>query len=230
MRRAQEEYQEAIDDVSIGLCALPPDPDMRSFRVLGLIVRGLCYFSLGRMEEAEEEFDEAIRTSPDSWEPYAMRGSACLETKHHAQALHHFDEAISRGAAGVETLVGRATALFNVALYDAAFGQIRACLADHPRAASAICTYAWFLATCPEDRLRDGELALRLAETARALGADRHWLCEASHAAACAEVGRFDEAVEHAERALQLAPPVLREEVEKPLAAYKQREPYRDRG
>ena len=230
VRRQQEEYQAAIDDVSIGLSMLPSDPDMCSFRVLGLIVRGLSYFRLGRIEEAEEEFDEAIRTYPDSWEPYAMRGSASVETKHYAQALYYFDEAIARGADGVETLVGRATALFNLGLYDAAFTQIRACLADHPRAASPICTHAWFLATCPEDRLRDGDLALKLAEAGRALGADRYWLCEASHAAACAELGRFDEALQHAEKARQLAPPALAQEIDKPLAAYQQGEPYRDRG
>ena len=230
VRRAREEYQEAIDDVSIGLCVLPPDPDMRSFRAMGLAIRGLCYLGLGRIEDADEELDEAFRLAPDSWEPYAWRASARLHARDYPQALSDLDEAIARGANSFETFVDRAAVLFNLGHYDAAFQQIRACLAGRPRAVRAICTYAWFLATCPEDRLRDGELALRLAETARALGADRYWLCEGSLAAACAELGRFDEAVEHAEKARQLAPPVLRQDVEKPLAAYRQGEPYRDRG
>ena len=91
-------------------------------------------------------------------------------------------------------------------------------------------TYAWFLATCPDDALRDGERALRLAITAHGLGAEGYWPCEASLAAACAELGCFDEAVEHAEKSLELAPPVCRHDLEEPLVAYNEARPYRDRG
>jgi protein O-mannosyl-transferase len=63
---------------------------------------------------------------------------------------------------------------------------------------------AWILATSRDDRLRDGRAALAFAErVARAQPDDPSAL--SSVAAACAELGRFREAVVAAERALSLA-------------------------
>ena len=229
-RRRRGESQEAIDDASIALCLLPPDPDLVLLRAMALVVRGSCYRALGRIEEAEEELEEAVRIAPDRWEPYLLRGSVRLEAKDYHQALGDFDEALERGARDRSTLIRRATALFKLGDHEAAVAQIEDCLRAYPRALDALGTYAWFLATCPNDALRDGERALRLATTARALGAEGEWLCEASLAAACAELGRFDEAVEHAEKGLESAPPVCRGDLEAPLATYRQGRPYRDRG
>jgi tetratricopeptide (TPR) repeat protein len=159
-----------------------------------------------------------------------MRGSARFLAADHSRALSDIDEAIARGADDVEILITRATALFNLGRYEAAFDQIRACVSERPQYHRAICTYAWFLATCPVDRLRDGELAMRLAREAHAHGGDRYWLCEASLAAACAELGRFDEAMEHAEKSHRSAPPVFSRDAARPLAAYRHSEPYRSRG
>jgi len=230
VRRRRREFQEAIDDASIGLCLLPPDPDLLVLRVAALVVRGSCYGALGRIGEGEEELEEAVRIAPERWEPYLLRGSVRLDAKCYEQALGDFDAAVARGARDRTTLVRRATALFKLGDHDAAVAQIEACLRLYPRAVDALCTYAWLLATCPNDALRDGERALRLATTARALGAEGEWLCEASLAAACAELGRFDEAVEHAEKGLARAPPLGRGELEAPLAAYREGRPYRDRG
>jgi len=47
---------------------------------------------------------------------------------------------------------------------------------------------------------------------------------------ACAELGRFEEAVEHAEKSLESVPPLRRRDFEAPLAAYRAGRPYRDRG
>ena len=64
---------------------------------------------------------------------------------------------------------------------------------------------AWVLATCPEASLRDGNKAVELARQANELTGRRNPIILHTLAAACAEAGRFSEAVETAQRALQLA-------------------------
>lgn len=229
MRRRRQEFQEAIDDTSIGLCLLPSDPNWVAFRAMGLVVRGSCYRALGRTDESFEEFDEAVRIAPGRAESYMFRGSARLELKQYHQALSDFDEAIKRGASDRGTLHERAVTLFQLGSYDAAMAQIETCLDAYPQALDAMCVHARFLATCPDDALRDGERALELATTALGLGAESDWHCEASLAAACAELGRFEEAIEHARKSLELAPASNRHDLEEALAEYKEGRPYRHR-
>jgi len=229
-RRQRGEYQAAIDDASIGLCTLPADPDVQIVRALGFVVRGPCYLALGRTEEAFEELDEAVRMAPNDGMPYSMRGFVHLEAKDYEQALSDLDEAVERGVNSLGTLVNRAVALFRLGRYEAAFRQIGACRDDYPQAVDALRMHAWFLATCPDDQFRDGSRALALATSARGLATADDWACEASLSAAYAELGQFDDAVEHAEKALELAPAAQDSDFEKPLAAYKAQQPYRDRG
>jgi two-component SAPR family response regulator len=64
---------------------------------------------------------------------------------------------------------------------------------------------AWLLATCPDDVVRNGGEAVRLAEQACRLTAYKQVRTLGTLAAAYAEAGRFPEAVEMAQRAVGLA-------------------------
>jgi Flp pilus assembly protein TadD len=64
---------------------------------------------------------------------------------------------------------------------------------------------AWKLATAEEPQLRDGFTALRLAKQCCRVAGDGHPVPLDTLAAAYAEVGSFDQAVEVAQRAAQLA-------------------------
>jgi hypothetical protein len=64
---------------------------------------------------------------------------------------------------------------------------------------------AWILATWPNVSVRDGVKAVALAEHADSLTSRRNQVVAATLAAAYAETGRFQEAVQTAERAVHLA-------------------------
>ena len=66
-------------------------------------------------------------------------------------------------------------------------------------------TLAWLLATAPEASLRDGGKAVELARQANLETGGENPLVLRTLAAACAEAGRFSEAVETAQHALRLA-------------------------
>ncbi len=64
---------------------------------------------------------------------------------------------------------------------------------------------AWLLATAPEEQLRDGEQSLRLARAASDALGDSNWSCQEVLAAAFAETGQFEEAIDAVKRASALA-------------------------
>jgi tetratricopeptide (TPR) repeat protein len=81
----------------------------------------------------------------------------------------------------------------------------RAALKLNPDLAPVLNNLAWALATSPDDQLRNGAEAVRLAEHACVLTHYAQPWFVGTLAAAYAETGRFPEAVATAEKAVQLA-------------------------
>jgi tetratricopeptide (TPR) repeat protein len=93
-------------------------------------------------------------------------------------------------------------------------------------------TLAWLLATCPQADIRDGRLAVDLAESlVAAAGHEDPWALD-TLAAAYAEAGEFDKALPAAEQALRLAhekqAPALARAVTERLDLYRENQPYRE--
>ncbi|MCA9154545.1 MAG: hypothetical protein KDA38_07140 [Planctomycetales bacterium] len=88
--------------------------------------------------------------------------------------------------------------------------------------------YAWLLATCPHDQIRDGERAVTLAEEACSLSGYRQSAYVDTLAAAHAEAGDFAKAIQWQEQALSLAGPNADQGFRDRLARYENRTPYRE--
>jgi tetratricopeptide (TPR) repeat protein len=93
---------------------------------------------------------------------------------------------------------------------------------------------AWLLATCPDDKARDGKRAVEYATAACEQTGWNDPLCLDTLAAAYAEAGRFDEAVRFQTRALEVDYLWLRRDFRKAakerLELYRQKKPFRDQG
>src|SRR5438445_5753738 len=74
-----------------------------------------------------------------------------------------------------------------------------------PDRVHALNSFAWLLATAADDSVRDGKRAVQLAERANALAGNNDPTILHTLAAAYAEAGRFDEALQTARRAMKLA-------------------------
>lgn len=100
-----------------------------------------------------------------------------------------------------------------------------------PKAPLYLNDLAWVLATSPEDRLRNGAEAVRLAEAACRLSGSREACYWGTLDAAYAEVGRFDEALEAAGKACQLAASAgqsnLVKAAEDRILLYREKKPFR---
>jgi Flp pilus assembly protein TadD len=100
---------------------------------------------------------------------------------------------------------------------------------DDPQAQKSL---AWILATCPDDRFRNGAKAVELAERANTATKGRDSTVLITLAAAYAEVDRFSEAIQTAEQALQLATKSgsisLAQAIRNQLEFYRSGKPFRD--
>jgi tetratricopeptide (TPR) repeat protein len=89
---------------------------------------------------------------------------------------------------------------------------------------------AWLLATCPESRYRDGPCAVESATRACQLTQWKDASCLAVLAAAYAEMGDFDSAVEWQRKAIEALPPrdERRRDYESRLQPFLAKNPYRE--
>src|SRR5262249_7362738 len=86
---------------------------------------------------------------------------------------------------------------------------------------------AWLLATCPDDAVRDGPQALGLATRACERSGWQDPVLIDTLAAACAECGQFEQAVERMKQVLARGPREHRDEFQRRLRLFQARKPYR---
>lgn len=107
-------------------------------------------------------------------------------------------------------------------------------LSRNPDSAMALNNLAVLLATAPEAGLRNGAEAVQLAERACALTGNRNPVMLTTLAAAYAEAGRFEEAIQTAQQAIKFAreagAEILVERNLQLLQYYRRGEPYHQRG
>ncbi len=190
-------------------------------------VRGICHHAKGEYDKAISDYNEAIRLNPKSARYYNSRAEAWHEKGDFERAIEDSQKAItlSPKLASAYTNRGRA--------YEAR-GDVALALADYkksieldPNYALAQTHFAWLLATSDDDRHRDGQRAVKLAERACKLTSweDAHTI--GTLAAAYAEAGDFDAALRWEEKAQELYSPAMKEKWAFLLDLYKSGKPYR---
>jgi tetratricopeptide (TPR) repeat protein len=160
-------------------------------------------------------------------------GLSAVRSERHDEAVELFTRVI---AAGGEPSV-LATALTNRGLVEGRRGEWKRAIEDYreslrlqPKLATAHNNLAWLLAACPVDAFRNGQEAVELATSACNATGWRNPSCVGTLAAACAEVGDFDQAMRLQKRAL--ADPAYRQMYGEATASgrlrlYEQGLPYR---
>jgi Flp pilus assembly protein TadD len=158
----------------------------------------------GKFAEAEQHCLAALKQQPFDPQTHEQFAEALEAQGRWREALLHLQIALCFNPT-VETRQRLAALLFQTGDFRQALAQFRRILAAKPDDVEALNNLAWILATCPDDRLRDGTEAVRLAERACELTGYKQPGTEGTLAAAYAEAGRFPDAVSTAERAISLA-------------------------
>ncbi len=159
---------------------------------------------LGQPDEALAKATEAINLNPRDAKAHVVLGSVLIQQGHTEEALTHLKTAISLQSDDVEAQTQMANLLLQLGRQREASEILEKILRQKPDDPDALKNYAWILATSPDDSLRDGSRAISLAQRAYDKAPQNPFI-QATLAAACAEGGRFPEAVKLAEQALAAA-------------------------
>jgi tetratricopeptide (TPR) repeat protein len=191
-------------------------------------VRGWIYYRRMDYDKALADYEKAIKLVPTETVFYRDRGNIAFIRKKYDEALTDYTRSIELDPTYVVPwqLRGRT--------WEAKKEYAKA-LTDYEKAAQLAgkesfyagyhTSLAMLLASCPDAKIRDGKKALEAAQKAFALAKGPNEL--ATLAAAHAELGEFDKAVEWQTKAIDAAPKALKEQYQQRLKLYQDKKPYR---
>jgi tetratricopeptide (TPR) repeat protein len=140
-----------------------------------------------------EDYDRALAINPRLATAWCNRGNAHCALGECREAVADCTKAIRLDADYALAYAHRSRARYHLGEYAAAVSDAEQALELDPANPYALHTLAWLLATCPDDKIRDGPRALKLGQRLAALG-DTPWH-RTPLAAALAETGDFAEAL-----------------------------------
>jgi protein O-mannosyl-transferase len=161
--------------------------------------------SKGDMDGAIVRYMACLALSPNQAEAQYNLASALLRKGRTDEAIDHYRKTLELHPENADAHANLGSAFLAKNRIQDAIAQYRNALAIAPENMAAQSNLAWLLATSADPSLRNGPEAVLLAEQAsHHFGANRPVILRIL-AAAYAEAGRFAEAAETAQQALQLA-------------------------
>jgi len=170
-----------------------------------LLARGDIYVARRRLYEAIDVFEECLRIEPTLAVAHVKIARVLMAQRQVERAIRRYEQALALKPDYAQAHLELGDALLSDGQGMEAVTHYRAALAHHADWWAPISRLAWVLATHPDERVRDGAEALRLAKRAAVPSMKGRPLVDATLAAAHARVGEFTEAVALAESALRLA-------------------------
>ncbi len=167
--------------------------------------RGVSLMALGDFPLAATHFAAAARLNPGYPTPPLNLGKMLLRLGQPDQAAAAFAEALRRNPGYAEAHSQLGLLLVTQGKTPDGLAHLRESLRLRPDSPEVLNNLAWLLATHPDAAVRDGPQAIRLAQRACELTAQRAPNLLGTLAAAYAEAGQFTNAVQTAAQAIALA-------------------------
>jgi type IV pilus biogenesis/stability protein PilW len=165
---------------------------------------GVMLFRQGKYDEALRHFQAAIDIYPLNFQALTNSGAIEFSRGNLSPAKEHFEKAIEANPLYAEAHYNLALIQTREGLFKDAVGHYEKCLEIATQDADSLGNLAWLLATCPDDSIRNGRRAVELAQRLERSAEKPFPRMYDVLAAAYAETGQFDRAVQMAERAVQL--------------------------
>jgi tetratricopeptide (TPR) repeat protein len=155
--------------------------------------------------DAETLWRATLARNPESWLAHNNLGAILRKKGQVNEAIIQYQDAIENMPENESIHFNLAKALYEKGRVAEAIAQFQSALQLDPTDIEAENNLAWLLATAPAPALRNGPKAVQLATQANDLSGGRNAVILGTLAAADAESGQFRQAVQNAQRAIDLA-------------------------
>jgi len=218
----KQRYDKAISDFDAAILLAPNDAELYN-------LRGFSRLSTGDYEKAVTDFTESLRLNPRAY-TFSERGRAWTMKGEVDKAIADFNEAIRLDRENALPYLNRGTLFALKKDFKKAGSDLETALRLSPVLPEACSECAWFLATCPDPKFRDGKRAVELATRACEMTGWKGFRHISTLAAAYAESGDFGSAARWEQKSIELTP--VQDSLYKPsverLKLYKSNQAHRD--
>jgi tetratricopeptide (TPR) repeat protein len=190
---------------------------------------GITLLQAGQTQEAAQEFQKVVEIEPRFAEGHYRLAVALSQEGRIQEAAAHLQTAITLRPDFADAHNSFGNLLLQARRWKEAAAHYEAAITFQPRNAYGFNNLAWLLAACPDASVRNGVLAVEMAQEAERLSGGNEPHVLETLAAAYAEAGRFPDAIAAAQRALKLAQgdAGLAKMLEQQLAFYRGGKPFR---
>lgn len=213
--------EEALADFDQAL-KLKPD------HVNGWFNRAEIKSQLGQFSEAVEDYSQALKLKPDDHGSLIGRAAALRQLGKSTDALQDISEALKHQPDYAPAYCERAEIEMSLGQWQAAAEDYRTAARTDNQLGRAFRGVAWLMATCPELKFRNANLALEAAEKAIALEGENDFRTLDVLAAVQANMGDFAKAQATLKKSMQLAPQEVQATLQMRMKLYVNGQPYRE--
>lgn len=214
------QFEKAFDDFGATIRLNPKFAKAYSNRAALLLIAD-------KLEAALHDYQQSIELDPNLAVAQRGYGRVCQLLGQLDEAKQHYDEAVRLAPDDAFAAACRADLLTDLGSYSDALVEYNRALELDSKLTQALTGSAWLLATCPDDKIRNADLAIQRAQSAIENGGENDALNLDTLAAAQANVGNFEAAMSTVRKAIDVASDDERAAYEDRMHLYERAKPFR---
>jgi tetratricopeptide (TPR) repeat protein len=199
--------------------------------IQGILIRSVIAAEEGRMTDAIADIQLLLQDDPDNVGWRMQLAGYYVRDDRHSRAIEIFTEILADDENNQDARRARADTLLSVGKHKEAIDDYEILIKQAPKDDGILNNFAWVLATSPDDELRDGQRALKMATEACELTEYKEAHILSTLASTYAEIGDFESARKWSQKAVEaeVEDEETKEQLRKELESYQQNKPWRER-